>query len=93
MGKLFATTDPHGRTTYRAYDACCGRLIRTVTGTVPQFTLAVGPNNAPFANVLGHTRAPDGTPNATSLVSDTVYDAAGQVVTAVDPRGTSTNYE
>ena len=35
--------------------------------------------------------APDGTANSASLISDMVFDAAGQTVTAVDPRGTDTN--
>ena len=85
-GQLFKTTDPYGRGTYHAYDACCGRKIRTVVGAVPSFTLADG------AAVLAHTRDPDGTPNSLSLVSDVVYDAAGQVTSTVDPRGVSSTY-
>ncbi len=85
-GQLFRTTDPYGRSTYHAYDACCGRKIRTVAGAVPAFTLA------DEAAVLTHTRDPDGTPNSTSLVSDVVYDAAGQVTSTVDPRGIAATY-
>ncbi len=85
-GQLFKTIDPYGRSTYHAYDACCGRKIRTVAGAVPAFTLA------DEAAVLTHTRDPDGTPNSTSLVSDVVYDAAGQVTSTVDPRGIAATY-
>ncbi|MFH5806179.1 hypothetical protein ACG2DA_19165, partial [Alienimonas sp. DA493] len=91
-GSLFSVTDPHGRSTYHAYDATDGRRIRTVVGTVPSFTLTPGSTGSEFQNVLNHTRDPDGTPNSTSLVSDVVYDAAGQVTSAVDPRGISSTY-
>jgi RHS repeat-associated protein len=83
--QLFSTEDPYGRKTYYAYDATDGRLIRSVVGTVPSFSLA-----NPSA-VITLTR--DSSANADYIITDSIFDADGKLVEAIDPRSISSEYE
>ncbi|MCG8649118.1 MAG: hypothetical protein MI861_04760, partial [Pirellulales bacterium] len=83
--QLFCSEDPYGRKTYYAYDATDGRLIRTVTGTTAEFSLA------DFSAVLNLTR--DYTANADYIIQDTVFDAAGNVLRSHDGRNMASAFE
>ncbi len=93
--QLFRSEDAFGRKTYYGYDANDGRLIRTVVGTVPEFEIPeedpsvsnYDPNDA----VLALTR--DSQPNATYIITDSIYDESGKLVESIDPRNIATKYE
>jgi YD repeat-containing protein len=82
--QLFSTEDPYGRKTYFAYDATDGRLIRTVKGAVPSFSLV------DYAAVLNLTR--DASANADYVVTDRVHDAVGNLVESFDSRLIETEF-
>ncbi len=88
-GKLYSTEDPHGRKTFYAYDDD-GRLIRTVIGTVPEFTVP-GTDPDPYVNLLALNR--DTTANADYIISDTVYSSAGDIERQHDGRNIETHFE
>ncbi|WP_218933574.1 RHS repeat-associated core domain-containing protein [Rubripirellula lacrimiformis] len=83
--QLFKSEDPFGRNTYFAYDATDGRLIRTVAGTVPGFSLT---NASAVISLLRDTSA-----NADYVVSDTIYDSEGNIERRHDGRNMATAYE
>ncbi len=83
--KLFSSEDAHGRNTYFAYDATDGRLIRSVTGTTTEFSLA------DFDAVINKTR--DFTANADYLIADTVFDAVGNIERIHDGRNMAIKHE
>ncbi|WP_197455952.1 RHS repeat protein [Stieleria neptunia] len=83
--QLFNTEDPYGRKTYYAYDATDGRLIRTVAGTTPEFSLA------DFDAVIALTR--DFSANASYVITDIVYDAEGNQIRLHDGRNMATEFE
>ncbi|WP_158453518.1 RHS repeat protein, partial [Rhodopirellula europaea] len=83
--QLFSSEDAYGRKTYYAYDATDGRLIRTVSGLTPEFTLA------DFDAVLNLTR--DTSANADYVISDMMYDAEGNVIESYDARLVKTENE
>jgi len=79
--QLFTTEDPYGRVTYHAYDATDGRLIRRILTTVPSISYS------DFEEVMGVVRGGENAANSTSIIVDLLYDAMGQTIEAVDPRG------
>ncbi|EMI23611.1 YD repeat-containing protein, partial [Rhodopirellula europaea SH398] len=83
--QLFSSEDAYGRKTYYAYDATDGRLIRTVQGLTPEFTLA------DFDAVLNLTR--DTSANADYVISDMMHDAEGNVIESYDARSVKTENE
>ncbi len=87
--QLYKTTDPYGRSTYYAYDATDGRLVRTVTGTVPEYTPPSPTSGQTLSQALlainRNTSA-----NATYIVQDIVYDAEGQTWKQFDGLNTET---
>lgn len=92
-GRVRYTEDPYGRRTWRAYDIN-DRLTRTITEAFREIsneiTLPSADNTAAGANandeyLLELTRSTDA--NAGYLINDTIYDAEGQVIATIDPRG------
>ncbi|MFT3764627.1 MAG: hypothetical protein QM820_03780 [Minicystis sp.] len=78
------TTDPYGRRTFYVYDLD-DRAVRTVQETAPGAVVPPAPQAARDAYLLGLPRVLSG--NAAYLVTETAYDAAGQVVSRTDGRG------
>ncbi len=86
--QLYKNEDAYGRCTYYAYDASNGRLVRTVTATVPEWTPpAPGMYQTLSQVLLAITR--DSNPNAKYIVNDIVYESNGNVKDQVDGRGTT----
>jgi RHS repeat-associated protein len=83
--ELFYDEDPYGRRKYYGYRASDGTLIRTVTATVPSFTLA------DYTAVWNLTRST--TPNATHIIHDAIRDSDGQLTQVIDGRNIETRYE
>jgi RHS repeat-associated protein len=78
--RQFLSTDPYNRSTYFAYDATDGRLIRTVRAAVAGWA----PTTQTNAGLLALTR--DTNPNAPYIIEDVVYDAQGRLVDRFDGR-------
>ena len=76
--QLFSSEDRFGRMTYYAYDATDGRMIRSVNGLVPEFSLV------DFAAVINQVR--DSAANAIYTVTDNVYGPTGNLLRSHDPR-------
>ena len=68
-----------------SYDTTDGRLIRTITGATPEYSLAN------FAAVLNETR--DFSENASYVIHDSVYDAQGRLERSHDGRNVAMKYE
>ena len=83
--QLTATEDPYGRKTFHAYDASDGRLIRSAQATSPSVTFA------DQAAILAEVRS--ATNNSPLLITDYLYDAAGQTTSVIDPRGIASTSE
>lgn len=83
--ELFFTEDPYGRRKYFGYRASDGTLIRTVTATVPSFSLA------DFAAVWALSR--DLTPNAHYIVHDGIRNEDGDLTKIINGREIETRYE
>ncbi|WP_436717721.1 RHS repeat-associated core domain-containing protein [Roseiconus lacunae] len=94
-GLLFSTEDSYGRKTYYGYDVTDFRVVRTVTGTVPEFSIPeTDPGDSsydPNEEILDLLR--DSSENASYVVSDSVYDPNGDLVGTVDGRLTVTQHE
>jgi RHS repeat-associated protein len=78
--RQFKVTDPYNRSTYFAYDATDGRLIRKVKAAIAGWA----PSTQTNAGLLAMSR--DTNPNAPYVIDDVVYDALGQVVDRFDAR-------
>ena len=83
--QLFASEDPYGRKSFHAYDASDGRLIRSAQATSPSVTFA------DQAAILAEVRS--ATNNSPLLITDYLYDAAGQTTSVIDPRGVASTTE
>jgi YD repeat-containing protein len=77
--------DPYGRRKYYGYRASDETLIRTVTATVPEYTLAN------FAAVWALVR--NSGSNATYIVNDAIRDTQGQLTQIIDGRGVENRME
>jgi RHS repeat-associated protein len=93
--RVESVTDAYGRRTFRVYDIN-DRVVRVVRETVPG---AVTPPASPIdpstqtqrdAYLIGLPRVLAG--NASYLVRETTYDAAGQVLSQLDGRGVATTF-
>ncbi len=76
---VFKQTDPYGRSTFNNYRGSDAALLRTIQGTVPEFTLA------DYAAIGAKTR--DLNANAQYLITDYDLDAEAQTIGVIDPRG------
>lgn len=93
VGRSIAVTHPdsstsqtlYRRRTYYGYRASDGTLIRTVTCTVPEETLAN------FAAVWSLTR--DTSANATYVIHDAIRNEDGHLTEVIDGRGIETHYK
>ncbi len=85
VGKVFCTVAPSGCRTYYVYDATDGRIIRTVSGLVPEFVVT------DRQALLTLTR--DTAPNAEYLIVDILHDSIGRVKKQIDPRGIESEFE
>ncbi len=83
--KLFSDEDPYGRRKYYGYRASDGTLIRTITSTVPEYTLTS------FASVWNLVR--DASANAKYIIHDAIRDNDGLLVQILDGRGIETRME
>ncbi len=83
--ELLCDEDPYGRKKYYGYRASDGTLIRTVTGTVPSFSLA------DFTAVWNLTRS--NAANALFVIHDAIRDNDGHLVQIIDGRSTETRFE
>ncbi|MCH2209559.1 MAG: hypothetical protein MK132_27385, partial [Lentisphaerales bacterium] len=77
--KIFCTTDAYGRNTYNYYRESDAKLIRTVKGLVPSFTLTN------YSAVISLGRNYNN--NTEYLITDYELDEAGQRIATIDPRG------
>jgi len=75
---LFCSEDAYGRKTYYAYRNTDNALLRTITGTVPSYTLSN------FSDVLNEVR--DQSNNADFLLTEYEVDVEGQTTAVIDPR-------
>lgn len=82
--QLLYDEDPYGRRKYYGYRASDGTLIRTVTCTVPSYTLSN------FAAVWALTRSTSA--NATYVIHDAIRDADGRLTQIIDGRNVETRY-
>ena len=83
--ELLSDEDPYGRKKYYGYRASDGTLIRTVTCTVPSYSLAN------FTAVWNLTRS--SAANAQFVIHDAIRDNDGHLVQIIDGRGTETRFE
>ena len=97
LGRGYRTRDAAGRETYTVYDAV-GRVIRRVQNYVEQGNPVVLPDEWEWdatdkryeegsGNAIDH-----GTDKDQNIISETVYNQAGQVVTTRDAFGTQTAF-
>ena len=90
--QLYSRTDPYGRTTYYAYDATDGRLIRTTQGMVPQWSPPSPSGTQTLSQaLLGVSR--DLNANAQYIVTDLVLDASGRKTDSYNGLNTRTKME
>jgi RHS repeat-associated protein len=87
--QLYKTTDPYDRCTYYAYDATDGRLVRTITATVPEWSPPAPTGTQTLNQVLLAVTRDTGS-NAKYIVTDLVNDAEGQAWKQFDGRQTET---
>ena len=90
--QLYSQTDPYGRKVYHAYDATDGRLIRSVQGTVQEWTPPAPTGSQTLSQALLAINR-DLNPNAKLIVSDVVLDASGRRIDTYSGLNTRTKLE